>query len=158
MHDIGNREGENESMADQDGDRGEWNRAGWVFVVIACGAAIGGLLWFIHPSPAGSGPPPPGGPTGSTNLGQVAGIFSMVDLALLVSLIVVYVRTYLDTKARFALGLVLFLLALTVHTAASSVPVIGAFGFGFGGLGGFFLLSAGFESLALAIFLYLSLK
>lgn len=145
-------------MSGEGGEPTEWGRLGWVFAVIACGAAVGGLLWLLHPVSAASGPPPPGGLAGSANLGRVAGIFSLVDLALLVALIVVYVRTYRDTKARFALGLVLFLLALTVQSATSSLPVIHALGFGFGALGGFFLVSATFESLALAIFLYLSLE
>ncbi len=145
-------------MAGPGKDQGGWGRLGWVFIVIACGAAIGGVLWISHPVSAAAGPPPHGGPAGSTNLGRIAGVVSLVDQALLVSLIVVYVRTYRDTKARFALGLVVFLLALTVQSASSSLPVIGALGFGFGALGGFFLLSAVFESLALAIFLYLSLE
>ncbi len=145
-------------MAEQGGDEGGWGRLGWVFLVVAIGAGIGGILWVSHPLTAMAGPPPPGGPAGSTNLGRVAGVASLVDLALLVALIVVYVRTYRDTKARFALGLVLFLLALTVQTATSSLPLIRALGFGFGALGGFFLVSAVFESLALAIFLYLSLE
>ncbi len=145
-------------MEGKRGNGRDWSGFGWVFAVIAIGAVVGSLLWLLRPFPHGMASTRPIGPVGSAPLGLIAGIFSMVDLALLVALIVVYVRTYRDTKAQFALGLVLFLLALTVQTATASVPVIGAFGFGLGGLGGFFLVSAGFESLALAIFLYLSLK
>ncbi len=136
-------------------DRG---RVGWVFAVVACGALVGLLLWFLHPFPRGGRMLPPAGRPEFTDLAGIAGVFSMVDLAMLLALILVYVRTYRDTKARFALGLVLFLLALTVQSVTASLPVLAVFGFGPGALGGFFLVSAVFESLALAIFLYLSLE
>ena len=145
-------------MGNQEGDRGEWSRIGWVLLVVACGAVVGGVLALVHPFSGSLPAPPHGGAVGSESLGRVAGVFSTIDLALLVALIVVYARTYADTRARFALGLVVFLLALTVQSATASLPVIGAFGVGPGGLGGFFLVSAVFESLALAIFLYLSIE
>jgi hypothetical protein len=127
-------------------------------VVVAAGLIVGALLWLVHPIPTGPPPPPSRGPVGSQNLNRVASLFSTIDLALVVALIVVYVRTYLDTRAWFALGLVVFLAALLVPSAASSPPVIGALGFGFGSLGGFYFVASVFEALALGIHLYLSLE
>ncbi len=154
--------GKMQNMEEPEEDRGDRRQAGWVLLVVACGVAVGGLLWLLHPISPGTAPipspPPTGGPIGSANLGRIAGVFSMVDLALIVALIVVYVRTYIDTRAKFALGLVLFLVALALQSTSLSLPLIVALGFGWGGLGVFFLLSALFESLALAVFLYLSLK
>lgn len=146
-------------MGVEQGDDRDWSQIGWVLLVLAAGAAVGALLGFVHPLAPSTGPAPPplGGTTGSTELGRVSGVLSIVDLALLVALIVVYVRTYRDTRARFALGLVLFLSALVVQSAALSLPILVALGFGWAGLGFFFFLSTLFETLALSVFLYLSL-
>lgn len=137
---------------------GRTGRLAWVLVVIVVGLALGAILSAVHPTPHGPPPAPSPGPVGSQNLGRAAAIVSAIDLALLVGLIVVYVRTYRDTRARFALGLVVFLVALTVQATASSPAVIGAFGLGSGGLGGFYFVATLFEAIALAVFLYLSLE
>ena len=147
-------------MSEKENNGGERQPVLWVLVVIACGLIAGGLLWLVHPIAPGPGPglPPAGGPAASGTLGRAAGVLSLVDLALLVSLIVVYVRTYRDTRAPFALGLVLFLVALVIESTSLSLPILAAFGFGWGGLGIFFLVSTIFETIALAVFLYLSLN
>ncbi len=133
-------------------------RFAWVLLVIIVGVIAGAVIMPLLPPPHGPPPRPSEGLAGSQNLGRVASVLSAVDLALLVALIVVYIRTYIDTKARFALGLVVFLVALTAHSVTGSPPVIGAFGFGWAGLGAFYFLSTLFEAVALTAFLYLSLE
>ncbi|HTW56470.1 MAG TPA: hypothetical protein VMG36_08545 [Thermoplasmata archaeon] len=140
------------------GPTGRGPRIAWVIVVVAVGFAIGAAAVALHPAPHGPPPPPSPGPAGSQNLGRIASVVSTLDLALLVALLGVYVRTYRDTRARFVLGLVIVLLALLVQAAASSPAVIGAFGLASGGLGGFYFVASLFEALALAVFLYLSLE
>jgi len=133
-----------------------WNAFAWVLIVVGIGIVLGLLLGFLSPPPPGpSGPPgaPPPRP-----LGALGGIASAIVLALSIALIVVYVRTYLDTRARFALGLVVVLGALAVQTLAGSSLVLTAFGFGPGGLWPFLTLGYVCESVALSVFLFLSLE
>jgi hypothetical protein len=131
--------------------------AAWVLVVVAVGLLIGVLLALA--TPPHPGPPGPGGPLGApAPLGRAATVLSGLDAALLAALIVVYARTYWETRARFALGLVVFLGALLLQALASSPAVFGAFGLGPGGLGGFLFLSTLFEAIALVAFLWLSLE
>jgi len=134
------------------------NRAVLVLCVVACGLAVGSALWALHPGTSGPVPPPEERPESSQDLGRVAGILSVVVLAFLVALIVVYLRTYRDTRSTFALGLVVFLVALSAQASASSPFIIEAFGEGWSGLGAFYLVATVFEAVALAVFLYLSLE
>ena len=129
----------------------------WVLVVMVCGLALGGVLWALHPAISGTVPPSEEGSESSQNLGYVAGVLSVVVLALLAALIVVYLQTYRDTRSVFSLGLVVFLVALTAQASASSPFLIEAFGEGWSGLGAFYLVAMVFEAIALAIFLNLSL-
>lgn len=133
------------------------NRAVWVIVVLVVGLALGGALLTLHPTPFGQVPSSEEGSESSQNLGHVAGVLSVVVLALLVALIVVYFRTYRDTRSSFALGLLVFLVALTAQAIVSSPFTIEAFGEGWSGLGAFYLVASAFEAMALALFLYLSL-
>ncbi len=128
----------------------------WVTLVILVGLVVGLLVAVLVP-PVPGPPGPPGAPP-ARPLNQVGQVVSVIDLALLVALLVVYVRTYSETRARFALGLVVFLAALVVQTLAGSSLVLRAFGFGPGGLWPFLTLSYSFEVIALSVFLYLSLE
>lgn len=129
----------------------------WVLIVLAVGAVVGELLVFLlHP-----GHPLPGPGVYRRGLPVLvyrqAIVLSTMDLALLLALIFVYTRTYVESRAKFALGLVLFLGALTIHTLFGTPFTFAALGFGPGGLGLFLFVSALFETIALALFLWLSL-
>jgi hypothetical protein len=130
---------------------------GWVVLVLGLGA-IGGIVLALHATPM-PGPPGPGGGAGPGPLPivRIASGLSTVDLALLLALIFVYVRTYWETRARFALGLSVFLGALTIQTVFASPLLFSAFGFGPGGLVPFLSVSYVFATFALSLFLYLSL-
>jgi len=129
----------------------------WVAVVLAVGLAAGTLVALAVPSLLG--PPPPGaGPTGPFALGRASGVLSILNATLIAALLFVYARTYVETRARFALGLVVFLAALFVQTLASSPAIFGAFGVRPGALGPFLFLGTLFEAIALAVFLALSLE
>jgi hypothetical protein len=132
---------------------GTW---GWVALVVVIGLVAGGLLSLYAVPPRG--PPPAGANSGPIPLARVATILSGLDLALLLALVFVYVRTYLETRARFALGLVVFLIALLVQIVTSSPAIFAAFGQGAGGLGPFVLVATLFEAIALTVFLGLSLE
>jgi hypothetical protein len=128
-----------------------------VALILAVGLAMGVLLSYLivvpSPPPGPNAPPPGSGP-----LVRLALVFAGIDLVVLLALVFVYVRTYLDTRARFALGLVLFLAALTVQTVVGSPILFGALGYGPGSLAPFLLASYLFETVALTIFLALSLE
>lgn len=91
----------------------------WVFVVILVGAVIGILSFLLiapHLALSGRGLFPPF--LSSDYIMQIFTlvaehiILSTVSIALLVSLVVVYSRIYAQTKANFALGIFIVLLAL----------------------------------------------
>ncbi|HXW67602.1 MAG TPA: hypothetical protein VEL82_07000 [Thermoplasmata archaeon] len=128
----------------------------WVVGVVAIGLGLGLLLALATPAPHGPGGP---GPRPIADPAALAAIvLSGLDLALLAALIFVYLRTFLETRARFAFGLVLVLVTLLVQILASSPAVFGAFGLGPGGLVNWLLLSSLFEAIALTVFLGLSLE
>ncbi len=130
----------------------------WVVLVVVAGLAFGALLALSLPAKPGPPPPTGGGPVGPTNLGRWASVLSGLDAVLLIALVVIYLRTYADTRARFALGLVVFLLALFFQTTLTSPAFFVAFGYGPGSLGSFLFLGSLFEAIALVVFLALSLE
>jgi hypothetical protein len=85
-------------------------------------------------------------------------VLSTISVALLISLVVVYVKMYSETKANFALGLVVVLGALLLQTLLSYPVLIGLAGpppFG----PGYYGPSADILTIgAYTIFLYLSLE
>jgi hypothetical protein len=85
-------------------------------------------------------------------------ILSTTSVALLVALVVVYVKMYRETKANFSLGLVIMLGALLLHSLISyplllvregQIPI---------GPGEFLSTADIFMVVAYAVFLYLSLE
>ncbi len=101
----------------------------WVPVVLLIGLVIGGLISVTTAQSAGfefwqapNGmlyfhqlPPDPA-------FGYHV-ILTTVEVALLVSLVVIYARMYAETKANFALGLVVVLVALFLQ-AVLSYPIV----------------------------------
>lgn len=125
----------------------------WTLIVLAIGVVLGVLLALV-PRPGGPGP----GPGPFRTFDDVDAILSTIGLVFLVALLVVYTRTYSDTGARFALGLVVVLAALLFQVLLTSPLLFGAFGHRLGGLGPFLLVADTFKAAAFSIFLYLSLQ
>jgi hypothetical protein len=141
-----------------------WGPATQTIVVVAIGAAIGVALAFLGPGPTGD-PffPPPGGPRhpGERHFFSYEGIdmvLSTTGISLLMALLVVQVRAYRETKAKFALGLVVVLAALVLQAVLTSPIIFGAFGNTLGALGPFLLFADLFKLVAFSVFLYLSLQ
>jgi len=128
---------------------------GWVLIVLGIGVAAG--LVFVGLGLTPTAPPPPGGPAPVVRPAAPL-FFSGLNLVLLLALVAVYLRTNLETRARFALGLTVFLTVLFLQALASSPAVFGAFGYSPGDLGFFFLVGGILEAIALSVFLYLSLE
>jgi hypothetical protein len=125
---------------------GRW----WVLIVLVIGLAAGYLLSLI-PQPSGViGPPSP------ERFFHV--ILSTTIVALLTALLVVYSKVYVDTGARFALGL-LVVLGIFLFEALLTFPLLLGF-LRFPVEGAFRVLpfSDGLVVLAFSIFLYLSLE
>ena len=143
-------------MSDPPSDRPGIPPVAWVAVALAIGLAAGAVLALLTPAPPAPGP---GGPGPAPSVGfPIQVFFSGLDIVLLLALVAVYVRTYVETRARFALGLVIFLGALLLQVVLSSPVFFRALGYGPGNLGFFFLLGGVFEAVALTVFLYLSLE
>jgi hypothetical protein len=136
-----------------------WSAANWVLIVVVIGLALGTALALTVHVPQASPPAgPPGAPPPPTAVTQANVLLSTLCLVLLASLLAVYVRSYLATRAPYVLGLVIFLVALFFETALNSPLLFTAFGLGPGSLGRFLALSDLVLSGALSIFLYLSLQ
>jgi multisubunit Na+/H+ antiporter MnhB subunit len=87
-------------------------------------------------------------------------ILTTVEVALLISLVVIYCKMYFETKANFALGLVVVLAALLIQ-ALVSYPVADSFFYTVtlsGGSGDSIFAADIVAICAYAVFLYLSLE
>jgi hypothetical protein len=134
----------------------------WVPVVLAVGFVTGEAISYGTEMP---GIEERGGPFGGhfhpfpTNpVFSYHVILATMEVALLLALVVVYGRMYLETKANFSLGLIVVLIALLVQTLVSN-PILEDL-MGTPPLGPGYLTPAAdiLTICAYAIFLYLSLE
>jgi hypothetical protein len=141
-----------------------------VALVLVVGALAGILLGVVAPQvappPHGpcSGPvdcppaPPPRSAAAIFGYPHVAVVLACVALATLLALLVVYGRTYRETRAPQILGLLVFLLALLLESVLTSPFLFARFGGAPAGVDPYLLAGQAFEVVALALFLYLSLQ
>jgi hypothetical protein len=131
----------------------------WVVVVLLVGLVSGVLLSDLATLPDESRAPffrgvPLFNPDPSIRLHIV---LTSVEVALLVSLVIVYLKVYSETRANFALGLVIVLAALLLQTVFSYPLVLGTEGVIL--VPGVLTTLADFLTIgAYAVFLYLSLE
>lgn len=107
----------------------------WVPLVIVIGLAIGELISYISESSQEFEQPPPGrfgfgyfphlqsDPTLQLHI-----VLTTIEVALLISLVVIYIRMYVQTRASFSLGLVVVLVALLVQSLLSYPVFISYYG------------------------------
>jgi hypothetical protein len=129
----------------------------WVPIVILVGTVIGIISYEIATEISGF----PhfnrfGQPFGPDVYLEFHIILSTVGMALLVALIVVYIRTYLQTRANFILGLLVVLFALLLQ-ALLTYPVLLELETGFA-IEVFSPVADVFTIIAYTVFLYLSLE
>ncbi len=132
----------------------------WVLIVLLVGV-LAGLVLAALPIPTTATTSPGRGPGLHLQLSTASDydvVLSTVGVVLLIALLVVYARVYGDTRANFALGLIVVLLALLFQSVLTSPLVFGAFGQTAGGLGTFLALADLFKVVAFVVFLYLSLE
>ena len=93
-----------------------------------------------------------------------------ISAFLLLGLIIVYIKIFLNTSSKYIAGLLFFLTPLFIQSifsvntlrslfVSSAIPYPGireSIGFGFGGLGGILVMVSIFEIIGLSILLYLS--
>jgi hypothetical protein len=132
----------------------------WVPVILLVGILLGALSSLV--SPASEEP----------RFAHFPGFFSFtpqpllqfhvflttLEIVLLLALLSVYVKVYIDTKANFSLGLVIFLGALLLHTLFSYPLLQGLEGPVPVGPGDFLPFADVFMIIAYSVFLYLSLE
>lgn len=97
-------------------------------------------------------------------------IIVCISTFLLLGLIIVYVKIFLNTSSKYIVGLLFFLTPLFIQSifsintlrslfVSSAIPyfhIRESIGFGFGGLGGILIMVSIFEIIGLSILLYLS--
>jgi len=131
----------------------------WVVVVLLVGLVAGVLLSDLATLPEESRDPffrgvPVFNPDPSIRLHIV---LTTVEVALLVSLVIVYLKVYSETKANFALGLLIVLAALLLQTVFSYPLILGTQGVIL--VPGVLTTLADFLTIgAYTVFLYLSLE
>jgi len=131
----------------------------WVVVVLLVGLVVGVILAGLATLPEQSRDPffrrvPVFNPDPSIRLHI---ILTTVEVALMVSLVVVYLKVYSETRGNFALGLVIVLSALLLQTVFSYPLVLGTEGVIL--VPGTLSTLADFLTIgAYTIFLYLSLE
>jgi hypothetical protein len=131
----------------------------WVVVVLLAGLVAGVLLSDLATLPDEFRQPffrgvPVFNPDPSIRLHIV---LTTVEVALLVSLVIVYLKIYSETRANFALGLVIVLAALLLQTVFSYPLVLGTEGVIL--VPGLLTTLADFLTIgAYSVFLYLSLE
>jgi len=130
----------------------------WLPVVLAVGVLAGLALSYFVPEPFMIGGLGPGFEDRFRDSIVLHMILSTVSIALLFALIVVYLKVYAQTGARFALGILIVMFALLMQSFFQYPLVLGLYG-AYPGLFGPFLTSADlFTIAAYTIFLYLSLE
>jgi hypothetical protein len=131
----------------------------WVVVVLLAGLIVGILVSDLATLPVSSRPFPFRGitqfnPDPSIRLHIV---LTTVEVTMLVALVMVYVKVFAETRARFALGLVVVLSALFLQTIFSYPLILGTEGVIL--VPGSLTMLADFLTLgAYTVFLYLSLE
>ena len=88
----------------------------------------------------------------------VKGILSTVNSVLLVLLLIIYFGVYKDTRSEFALGLIVFALAMTMYAVTSNPWLQSGFGFRGSGLGPFAFFPDLFALIALVILLVFAFR
>lgn len=89
---------------------------------------------------------------------MVRAVFSTINIVLTIIIIVIYADIYLKTKSPFTIGLLLFAVLFLIKDLSLSPFVIGWFQFTILGLGPFAMLPDIFETAALLVLFYLSVK
>lgn len=130
----------------------------WVIVVLAFGILLGALLALSIP-------------TAPVHFGagrffllsaqralQLHVVLTTMEAVLLFSLVVVYIKTYSETRANFSMGILIVFFALLVHSVFSYPLTVNQIGPILLGSGAFFPYPDLFTIVAYTIFLYLSLE
>ena len=131
----------------------------WLLVplVLAIGVLAGVALSYLIHLPSGFGPFPPPPFDQFRNLIIVHMVLSTVIISLQLALVIVYLRTYAATGARFALGILVVMSALLLQSLFQYPLVLGSVGRYADQFGPYLSTADLFTVAAYTIFLYLSL-
>lgn len=85
-------------------------------------------------------------------------IISLVNIALSIALLIIYIGIYREIKSNFTVSLIIVMLVLLLYSLTSNPLLHSAFRYYASGLGPFAMLPDLFTTIALIILLYLSLE
>ena len=88
----------------------------------------------------------------------VKGVLSTVNLVLLVVLLLLFLRVYFDTHSEFAIGLIIFTLAMMTYAITSNPWLQSGFGFRGSGLGPFTFFPDLFALIALVVLVFFAFR
>jgi len=86
------------------------------------------------------------------------GVLSTVNLVLLVVLLLLFLGVYSDTRSEFAVGLIIFTLAMMTYAITSNPWLQSGFGFSGSGLGPFAFFPDLFTLVALVVLLFFAFR
>lgn len=131
-----------------------------VLVIVAVFATVWAYVYFQnHSFILQRHVQPPGFIPGDIEFFYVANaILSTINIALLLILVFIYIDLYSKTRSPFTVGLLIFALVFLVRDLTSSPLIASLYGFRAYGLGPFVFLPSLFETVALGILLYLSVR
>jgi hypothetical protein len=135
--------------------------AAYVFVVVLAtiiGLILSGFIVDFITRPQFPFPIPPEYLPGVLAAITIKTVLSMVNVALILLMLVIYVDLYRKLKSNFTAGLVLLILVLLMNAGSSNPLLFLRFDFPIVGGGPFFILPDLFSTIALTILFYLSLE
>lgn len=130
---------------------------GLVIGLVIAAVLVGILLTMLFPLPPP--PPQPKPPSGDNEWFYNAKVvLSIVNITLLMAILFIYTKVYLEIKSKVTIGQMLVMGALLAYAITSNPMVQIAFGFRAEGLGPFAMIPDMFTAIALAILLQMSLE
>ncbi|MCL2691181.1 MAG: hypothetical protein FWE56_02870 [Candidatus Bathyarchaeota archaeon] len=132
-------------------------------IIVLVGLFAAFIAAFMMPAPLPMRPPHPGGHQViiryDFELFYLAhAIFSTVNIALLIILLIMFLSVYRKTKSEFSFGLIIFGFTFLLKDIVASPFLPSIFSFYASGLGPFIVLPDLFELVALTVLLYLYIK
>jgi hypothetical protein len=133
-----------------------------IVMIIIISALFGALVgnFYAPPPPHGDRPPhiPEMEQDPSNYLIILKTTITMMNIAISLILILLYIKIYNEVRSEFTIGLIVVMFALLIYCVTSNPLLLSLFGYRSFGTGPFMIIPDLFATIGLATLLYLSLK